>query len=270
MTTRHPHQGRPTWFSSFLEWRAPFEIISLAYTWPWLACAPDGDGHPVLLLPGFMGSEGSLIGLELFLRQRGYEVQTWGLGRNVGFRPGHASALEQKIRHLHHVSGRTVSMVGWSLGGVFALYGAHKASESVRNVVTLGSPLSVDAQGSASPALLMALYRLVAHPKGSAVHSMQPRAKSLRERIPPSMPMSCLYSLSDGVVPPQEATIDGDPAMHENIRIAGSHSGLGFNPLVLRVLADRLAQPEGQWQPYQPSGTSGLVHRMLTHAAVPI
>ena len=270
MTTRHPHQGRPSWFSSFLEWRAPFEVFSLAYTWPWLACAPDGDGHPVLLLPGFMGGEGSLIGLELFLRQRGYEVQTWGLGRNVGFRPGHASAIEQKIRHLHHVSGRKVSLVGWSLGGVFALYGAHKASECVRNVVTLGSPLSVDAQGSASPALLKALYRLVAHPKGAAAHSMQPRAKSLRERIPPPVPMSCLYSLSDGVVPPQEATIDGDPALHENIRIAGSHSGLGFNPLVLRVLADRLAQPEGQWKPYEPTGASGLVHRVLTHAAVPI
>jgi len=237
---------------------------------PFLLQAPQGDGHPVLLLPGFMGSEGSLIGLELFLGNRGYAVQTWGLGRNVGFRPGHASALEQKIRYMHHESGRKVSLVGWSLGGVFALYGAHQASECVRNVVTLGSPVSVDASGSAVPPLLKALYRLVAHPMGQAAHSMQPRAKTLRERKLLPMPVSCLYSLSDGVVPPQEATMDGDPSRHENVRVWGSHTGLGFNPLVLQIVADRLAQPEGHWAPYRPSGAAGWLNQTLTHHAVPI
>jgi pimeloyl-ACP methyl ester carboxylesterase len=253
-----------------LEVRAFFEMASLPYSLPMLMQAPQGDGHPVLLLPGFMGSEGSLIALELFLRNRGYQVQTWGLGRNVGFRPGHASALEQKIRYLHHETGRRVSLVGWSLGGVFALYGAHQAPECVRNVITLGSPISLDASGSAVPPLLRALYRLVAHPMGSAAHSMQPRAKTLREGKSLPVPVSCLYSLSDGVVPPQEATIEGDPTLRENIRVAGSHIGLGFNPLVLQIVADRLAQPEGQWQPYEPSGVLGMLHRALTHEAVPI
>jgi pimeloyl-ACP methyl ester carboxylesterase len=253
-----------------LEVRALFEMASLPYSLPMLMHAPMGDGHPVLLLPGFMGSESSLVALELFLRSRGYNVQTWGLGRNVGFRPGHASAIEQKIRYLHHETGRKVSLVGWSLGGVFALYGAHEASECVRNVVTLGSPLTVDASGSAVPSLLKALYRLVAHPMGSAAHSMQPRAKRMRDGRPLAVPMSCLYSLSDGVVPPQEATIQGDPSLQENIRVWGSHVGLGFNPLVLHIVADRLAQPEGQWKPYEPSGVLGMVHRALTHEAVPI
>ena len=99
---------------------------------------------------------------------------------------------------------------------------------------------------------------------------MQPRVKTLRERMPLPVPISCLYSLSDGVVPPQEATIDGDPARHENIRVAGSHVGLGFNPLVLQIVADRLAQPEGQWQPYRPKGLAGYLNRALTHEAVPI
>ena len=270
MATRHPHAGRPSTLSSMLEVRAFFEMASLPYSLPMLMQAPQGDGHPVLLLPGFMGSEGSLIALELYLRQRGYNVQTWGLGRNVGFRPGHASAIEQKIRYLHHETGRTVSLVGWSLGGVFALYGAHQASECVRNVVTLGSPVSVDASGTAVPSLLKALYRLIAHPMGSAAHSMQPRAKTLRERRRLQVPVSCLYSLSDGVVPPQEATLEGDPTLQENVRVWGSHVGLGFNPLVLQIVADRLAQPEGQWKPYEPSGVLGAVHRALTHEAVPI
>jgi len=257
-------------FSSMLEVRSFFEIASLPYSLPMLMHAPHGDGHPVLLLPGFMGSEGSLIALELYLRNRGYAVQTWGLGRNVGFRPGHASAIEQKIRYMHHESGRKVSLVGWSLGGVFALYGAHQAQECVRNVVTLGSPVTVDASGSAVPPLLKALYRLIAHPMGPAAHSMQPRAKTMRERKLLPVPVSCLYSLSDGVVPPQEATMEGDPSRHENVRVWGSHTGLGFNPLVLQIVADRLAQPEDQWRPYQASGVSGWLNRALTHEAVPI
>ena len=270
MATRHPHNGRPSALSSLLEVRAFFEMASLPYALPMLMQAPRGDGHPVLLLPGFMGSESSLIALELFLRSRGYDVQAWGLGRNVGFQPGHASAIEQKIRYVHHQTGRKLSLVGWSLGGVFALYGAYQASECVRNVITLGSPVTVDASGTAVPPLLKALYRLVAHPMGSAAHSMQPRAKTMREGKPLAVPLSCLYSLSDGVVPPQEATLDGDPRLQENIRVWGSHVGLGFNPLVLQIVADRLAQPEGQWQPYVPSGALGMLHQALTHEAVPI
>jgi pimeloyl-ACP methyl ester carboxylesterase len=270
MATRHPHTGQPHAAHTALEMRALFEMALLPVSSPLLALAPRGDGHPVLLLPGFMGSEMTLIALELFLRSRGYAVETWGLGRNVGFRTKHANALEQKIRHLHHTSGQRVSLVGWSLGGVFALYGAHQAPECVRSVVTLGSPVSVDPEGSASPPLVKAMYRLIAHPMGPAVHTMQPRAKKLRERTQLPVPMSCLYSISDGVVPPQEATIDGDPDLHENVRVPGSHVGLGFNAVVLWIVADRLAQLPGQWAPFEPSGPLGYAYRMLTHQSLPI
>jgi pimeloyl-ACP methyl ester carboxylesterase len=226
--------------------------------------APHGDGHPVLLLPGFMADEATLFALRTFLKSRGYDVQTWGFGRNLGFHSKHAQALEQKIRYMHHQSGRKVSLVGWSLGGVFSMYAAHQASECVRSVITLGSPVSVDPEGSKSPPLVKALYRMVAHPMGPDVHVMQPRAKKLREREALALPTSCLYSLGDGVVPPQEATIDGDRSMHENIRVAGSHTGLGFNAMVLCIVADRLAQPEGQWQPFKPTGLSGALYRMVS------
>ena len=270
MASRHPHAGKPKTAHSVLEVRALFELALLPWSLPVLATAPPGDGHPVLLLPGFMGSELSLIALEVFLRNRGYAVETWGLGRNVGFHSKHAAALEQKIRHLHHKTGRKVSLVGWSLGGVFALYGAHQVPECVRNVVTLGSPVTVDAGGSNSPPLVKAMYRLIAHPMGPAAHTMQPRAKKLRERKVLPMPLSCLYSLSDGVVPPQEATIEGDASCHENVRVPGSHTGLGFNAVVLWIVAERLSQPEGAWQPFQPVGPMGWTYRMLTHEAVPI
>ena len=270
MTERHPHQGQPQLLYSLTEWRALFEMALLPYAVPCLMTAPRGDGHPVLLLPGFMADEATLVALKIFLSSRGYAVETWGFGRNVGFSSRHAQALEQKIRYMHHQSGRRVSLVGWSLGGVFAMYGAHQAPECVRSVVTLGSPVSVDAQGSKSPKLVQALYRLIAHPLGPDAHSMQPRAKRLRQREALAVPVSCLYSLGDGVVPPQEATLHGDPALHENIRVAGSHTGLGFNAMVLAIVADRLAEPEGAWQPFKPSGWWGKLYRMTTHGAAPI
>jgi pimeloyl-ACP methyl ester carboxylesterase len=270
MATRHPHTGRPKATYSALELRVLLELALLPAALPILMTAPRGDGHPVLLLPGFMGTEASLVGLEVFLRNRGYAVETWGLGRNVGFHVKHATALEQKIRHMHHKAGRKVSLVGWSLGGVFSLYGAHQVPECVRSVVTLGSPVSVDPEGSASPPLVKAMYRLIAHPMGPAAHTMQPRAKKLRERKHLPMPLSCLYSLSDGVVPPQEATVDGDEALHENIRVPGSHIGLGFNPVVLWIVADRLSQPEGQWRRFEPVGLLGHAYRTLTHRLLPV
>ena len=267
MPQRHPHQGPPALMYSLMEWRALIEVSLLPWSLPVLLNTPRGDGHSVLLIPGFMGDEGSLIALKALLTHRGYDVHTWGFGRNVGFQTRHAQGVEQKIRYLHHTSGRKVSLVGWSLGGVFAVYGGHAASECVRSVVTLGSPVSVGAEGSQSPAFVKAMYRRVAHPMGPAAHVMQPRAKKVRDMQPLPMPLSCLSSVGDGVVPPQEATVDGDPALHENIRVPGSHTGLGFNAVVMAILAERLSQPEGQWRPFTPEGLPGSFYRWLTGAA---
>ncbi|MBK6324254.1 MAG: alpha/beta hydrolase [Burkholderiales bacterium] len=261
---RNAHVGAPHVLTSLLEARGLLEMALLPASLPLLMNAPAGDGHPVLLVPGFMASESSLVALKLFLQNKGYDVHTWGLGRNMGFRSKHANALPQKIRYLHHVTGKKVSLVGWSLGGVFSMYGAQQALDCVRCVITLGSPVSVDAAGSQSPNAIKALYRLVSHRLGASAHVMQPRAKDMRERRRLAIPTSCLYSLSDGVVPPQEATIDGDPALHENIRIAGSHIGLGFNGIVLAVVADRLAQPEDNWKPFVAKGLLGQVLGLTT------
>lgn len=270
MTQRHPHVGRPRLIHQVIEPRVLLELVAVPCQLPLLARTPHGDGHPVLLLPGFMADEVTLVALKLFLESRGYEVHTWGFGRNVGFSSRHASALEQKIRYLHHRAGRKVSLVGWSLGGMFAMYGANEAPECVRSVVTMGSPVSFDPVGSQSPPLVKALYRLISHPLGTAAHVSHRRAKKLRGPKDLPVPISCLYSLSDGVVPPQEATIDGNPALHENIRVPGSHLGMGFNPIVLWILADRLAQPEGRWRPFAPSGLAGRLYRLLTYRFSPV
>jgi pimeloyl-ACP methyl ester carboxylesterase len=267
MTERRDTAGPPSLLYTALEYRALLEAAMLPSSLPLLLTAPRGDGHPVLLIPGFVGDAGSIAVLKWFLRNRGHLVDDWGLGRNVGFQRKHAQALEQKIRVLHHRSGRRVSLVGWSLGGVFALFAAHRVTECVRSVITLGSPVSGSAQRSDSPAVVKALYRLIAHPMGPVAHAAHTDARLLRR--PPPLPVSCLYSETDGVVPPHEATIDGDPALHENVRVPGSHVGLGFNALVMWIVAERLAQPEGAWRPFDPQGLPGHLYRLLTPASVP-
>lgn len=276
MTRPRADTGPPNPLYTALEYRALLEMALLPSSLPLLLSAPRGDGHPVLLVPGFVGNAGSMAALKAYLRNRGHAVDDWGLGRNVGFQRKHARALEQKIRFLHHRHGRRVSLVGWSLGGVFALFAAHRVPECVRMVVTLGSPVSSDPQRSDSPALVKALYRLVAHPMGPVAHAAHVDARLLRR--PPPVPLTCLYSRTDGVVPPHEATFapepdDGDDAAahapHENVRVPGSHVGMGFNPLVLWIVAERLAQAEGGWAPFDPQGVPGRVYRLLTPASLP-
>jgi hypothetical protein len=82
---RHTHVGSPSTLSSLMEARALLEMALLPTSLPLLMEVPRGDGHPVLLLPGFMAGESTLIALKLFLQNKGYDVHTWGLGSQCGF-----------------------------------------------------------------------------------------------------------------------------------------------------------------------------------------
>jgi pimeloyl-ACP methyl ester carboxylesterase len=244
---------------TLLEGRIALEFAGLLLSLPWLKEAPAGDGHPVLLLPGFGASDTSMEPLRLFLKTRGYEVETWGFGRNLGFNRKFANGIEQKVRYMHHRSGgRKVSLVGWSLGGVFAYYAARIAPECVRTAIALGSPLRFDPDRPPPPGM-RALYRAFASPFSPETHTARARSKAMRG--PPPVPSTCIYSETDALVGPEQATLDGDPADHENIRIPGSHLGLGLNPVVMWIVADRLAQAEGAWRPFDYGGVIGRLLR---------
>lgn len=245
-----------------LEGRALLEMALLPALYPVLSNTPHGDGHPVLLVPGFTAGDSTLVGLSAFLRTRGYHVETWGLGQNTGFKLKFSHALEQKLRFMHHRHRRKVSMVGWSLGGVYAFYTAHAAPECVRSVVSLGSPMRFSVNEFEVPLLVKAIYRYLAHPMGPVAHLANVRAKVLR--APPPVPSTCIFSMTDGIVPPEAARIDDtDDDQHENIWVPGSHVGLGFNAAVMWILANRLAQREGEWKPFDPEGMVGDAYRRL-------
>jgi hypothetical protein len=166
---RHPHTGTPSVLHTLLEPRALLEMALLPASLPLLMQAPRGDGHPVLLLPGFMAGEATLIALKLFLQSKGYDVHTWGLGRNMGFRSKHANALpaENSLPAPHH---RAQGQPGWlELGRrVFDLWCPKHAGVCALHHHT-GQPRQRGRGGSSVSPHLEGLYRLVSHRLGTSM-----------------------------------------------------------------------------------------------------
>ena len=112
---RPPHR-----LLALAEGRAVFELASFYATRQLLGMLPRGDGHPVLVLPGFMASDSSTRPMRRLLKDLGYDAYGWGLGRNVRVDLARVHEMERLLLDIHEKTGRKVSIVGWSLGGVFA------------------------------------------------------------------------------------------------------------------------------------------------------
>jgi pimeloyl-ACP methyl ester carboxylesterase len=205
--------------------------------------APRGDGHPVLVLPGLLAEDASTATMRVYLRSLGYEVHGWRLGRNLGPTPAILDGMTARLEALHRASGRSVSLVGWSLGGIFARELARSRPALVRQVITLGSPFGLSNPGdSRADAAYRRLGMLHVSPDSI------PRHERLSRPIP--VPTTAVYSWLDGVVP-WRACINIAGRRSENVEVYSSHLGLGHNAAVLWVIADRLTQPEGACQPFR-------------------
>jgi len=223
-----------------LEWRAPAEAMASLLLWPWLgSSAPRGDGHSVLVLPGLVAPDASTAMLRGFLRRQGWRAHGWRQGFNLGPRAGVLEACVERIRSLHHSSGRKVSLVGWSLGGVFARELSKRLPDAVRQVITLGSPV-----GRSHATNVRRVYEFVSGDRAYAPELMA------RLHEPAPVPCTSVYSRSDGVVH-WRSSLQPPGALAENIAVSASHTGMGVNPLVLRLVAERLAQPESNWRPHR-------------------
>src|SRR3984885_5048708 len=139
------------------EARGIFEFNASLLLSPLLLRAPRGDGHPVLTLPGFLASDLSMAPMRRYLSELGHDAQAWRMGRNVGGGGGLRGARLDRLTEIHRDSGRKVSVVGWSLGGVYARDLALQAPEMVRCVVTLGSPFAGDVRATNATRLYEAL-----------------------------------------------------------------------------------------------------------------
>ena len=232
-----------------LEGRAFLEWSACVAAWPLLTRAAQGDGHPVLVLPGLAAGDASTWPLRTFLQGRGYAVYPWELGLNRGPREGVVRKLLARIRGIEREHGRKLSLVGWSLGGAMARALAVREPERVRSVVTLGSPLGGHPKASNAWRLFEFL---------SGVRADDPRLKALLSRHP-AVPSTSILSKSDGIVSwPMSLIPHHDTS--ENIEVSASHFGMGANPAVLWAVADRLAQPEGAWKRFDRSGWRALIY----------
>lgn len=240
--------------------RALAEFGSLALAAPMLAAAPRGDGHSVLVLPGFLASDVSTGVLRRYLKRLGYDVHAWELGRNLGPKVigREGEKLVERLHAVHALTGEKVSLVGWSLGGVMARLVARRAPEAVRQVISLGSPFA----GSPRATNVWRAYEMLTGQRVDDPHTRQQLSESA---TPMPVPSTAIYSREDGVVAWRNC-IEPQAARGDNIEVHGSHLGLGVNPAVLYAVADRLAQPVDSWRAFDRSGLKSWMYPTVGRA----
>lgn len=243
----HHDVKAPGWLLLSLEWRASLELGASLLASPILRNAPGGDGHPVLVFPGLVTGDFSTLVLRNYIAQRGYVSCAWEQGWNLGPRPGVVECCVERVQRLRKEHGQPVSLIGWSLGGIYAREIAKMIAGDVRQVITLGTPFA------RSPKATNA-WRLYELASGQKIDD-DLRVAQLRQT--PPVPTTSIYSRTDGVVA-WRCSVEQESERSENIEIHSSHIGLGMHPSALYAIADRLAQPYGAWQRFDRNGLRGM------------
>lgn len=245
LDTEKPHSAPSPWLIA-MEFRAFWELGAVIPAWPFLRRAPAGDGHSVIVFPGLSASDGSTLPMRSFLENLGHDISGWNQGYNFGPRSGVLQAAKQQVIDTCQVTGNKVSLIGWSLGGIYARELAKELPNCVRSVMTMGTPFA----GSHHSTNAWRLYELTS---GRDIHR---EVEQFDLPAAPPVPTTSIFSRTDGVVA-WPASIQAPCLLNpltENLEVIASHLGLGLNPSAWWALADRLAQPEGQWKPFERKG----------------
>jgi pimeloyl-ACP methyl ester carboxylesterase len=205
-------------------------------------------------------SDVSTTVLRRFVAGQGYDAHAWELGRNLGPKAigREGERLVARLRAIHEATGQKVSLIGWSLGGVMARQLARRAPEAVRQVITLGSPFT----GNPRASTVWRSYQILT---GQRLDDPDTQGQLRESAAPPPVPSTAIYTRQDGIVAWQNCVEPAAPQT-DNIEVHGSHCGLGVNPAVLYAIADRLAQAEDDWRPFDRSGLRALVYPFAGHS----
>jgi pimeloyl-ACP methyl ester carboxylesterase len=206
---------------------------------PLLKGVADGDGHSVVIYPGLVSSDVNTLPLRMFLSECGYDVHGWDEHVNMGPCANTMARSIERVKRLRRKTGRKVSLVGWSLGGVYAREIAKLHPNDVRCVITLGTPFT----GHPKATNAWRVYELTSGEK------LDNHVLLAQVRVSPPVPTTSIFSRSDGVVA-WKCSLQPAGKMTESIEVVASHVGMGFHPATWYAVADRLAQPEGKWRPF--------------------
>jgi len=245
----------PGAFLMMLEARAPWEYAALLAAAPWLSRLPMGDGHPVIVFPGLGASDFTTLALRNFLRERGYTPYPWKQGFNLGPREGVLDTSRGQLLQLAEKHREKVSLIGWSLGGVYARELAKEQPDNTRCVITLGTPFA----GHPRATNAWRFYEMVS---GQSVTDHELVGQLHK---PPPCPTTSIFSKTDGVVAWQ-CSLNPAAPLAENIEVHASHIGMGMNPLALYAIADRLSQDPAQWKPFDARGARRWFFKVTHHS----
>ncbi len=244
MTSKKPR----TWHT-VLESRVAFEALAHLSSRPLHRYLPKGDGHPVLVIPAFLTSDAFTATLRSSLAKLGYDPHPWGLGLNTGLHQSKLEQLQKRLKEIVLQRQQKITLIGWSLGGLYARSLANLNSEHVRQVITLGSPFGIPAVESEG--VQSAVGRIFMLLNGGGTDPMMDKPELWQDT--PPVPFTGIFTESDGVVH-WHYCLDEKHQHSENIRVPGSHVGLTHNPVVLYLLADRLKRRPERWRAFHSRG----------------
>jgi len=202
--------ARPrSWRGRLVRWKEfAVSVVELAglvaspIFWTWKECR--GESHSVFVIPGYSVGDFQMIAMRTWLGRMGYRPVKSGLDFNPGWSEQIVEELGERAEGEFRSSGRRVTLIGHSLGGLQARSVAQRRPHAVGRLITLGAPLTF-AGGT----------------------------------IPPAVAFTSIYVAMD--LPYQPGALENHA---ENIQVQGSHGGLAVNRRVYALLADLLRRPD--------------------------
>lgn len=224
---------------------------------------PQGDGHPVLVLPGMLTGDFFYKTFRRRIAEKGYKAYGWNNGMNMGFDEQVAEHLRARLQEIFKENGgKKITIIGHSLGGIYGRELAREFPEMVRDVITMASPFGRLDGGDAIPDMLRRIFNHFSnHPAWQGNNEINARSLT-----PPPVPVTSVFSTDDPIIK-WPATLNPAAGRAENIAVStGTHMGLPFSTQSVVAIFDRLAQKEGEWKSFDAAAYKDVA----TYPAAPL
>ena len=191
-----------------------------------------GDSQPVLAVPGLLCTDFAMLLLRTFVKRLGFTAYGWELGRNLGDlnELRDINRLNERVDAIYQKHNQKITLIGWSMGGIYVRELAKQRPHLFSQIITMGSPFGDT---------LAPNYATWIFEKLTDTSRIDEKWR-LQISNPAPIPTTAIYSKQDGIVPWQACLELFEDETHKNMEVKGSHWGMGTNPKVLQIVADKL------------------------------